>query len=251
MYIVPQDDLILYSYNELSDEAKETAYEEWRDNKYQHGEFYDWYDYKQAMKDFAYTFGLKIKDYSIGMCSYSYIDFEVESEDIENLKGIRLYKYLYNKLTKEYCVPKSNYWNNKNGSHVTFINTYNPKLYEKNGKQRFSKIFLEDKNIYTDCPLTGCWTDDFYHETIEKFLKHPDLHTTYKELMEDAFDSFIHNCIKDEEYSYSEECFKECDAQEAYFYEDGKCYARDFNNSLEKYEVSRFNNNVEFCIEND
>ena len=200
------------------------------------------------MKDFADTFSLTIRDYSIGTCSYSYIRFDVDNGDIEELTGIRLYKYLYNKLTKEYCCPDSKYWKNKNGSHITFINSYNPKLYEKNGKQRFSKVLLEKEDVFTDWPLTGCWTDDFYHQAIVKFLKHPDTKTTYKELMDDAFGYFIKNCIKDEEYSYSEEYFKEYDAQESYFYETGSIYGRYFDNTIEQYKV---NENVEFSIDND
>ena len=247
MYIVPQEPLKLYSYNELSKEAKETAYEEWKNNKYKSG-FLDWDDYEQAMKDFANTFGLTIKDYSIGSCSYSYIRFDVDSGDIEELTGLRLYKYLYNKLTREFCCTGSKFWRNKDESHITFINSYNPKLYEKNGKQRFSKVLIENENVFTDWPLTGCWTDAFYHETIVEFLKHPDLKKTYKELMEDAFDCFIKNCLEDERYSYSEEYFKEYDAQESYFYETGSIYGRYFDNTIEQYKV---NENVEFSIDND
>ena len=255
MYIIPQEPAKVYEYNELSEKAKETAYESWRDAQY-NGWGYPWGDeFKKSMEEFAKTFNLKLTDWQFSDCSPSYIDFEVEvgkyweyNEDVENLSGIRLYKYIYNLLKNEWVEPNSKFHVYKNGKHMKFIDSGSQKVYEKNGKVRYSNIFREDnEEEYYSLPFTGSFADDYYRDIIIKFMKRPDTQTTYRDLMERAFNKLIRYYLDDEEYFYSEDNFKETDAQEKLYYEDGSEYG-EYDWKLERYKV---NNNVEFCIDND
>ena len=79
----------VYTFEELSEEAKEEARNKWRES-----EEYPWWDESNdTMKAFAEAFNVTIKDYEISLYCRSYIRFEVENEE---LKGLRLWKYLLN-----------------------------------------------------------------------------------------------------------------------------------------------------------
>lgn len=259
MYIIPQNPVKVYEYNELSDKAKEKAYEVWRDKQYNGWGYPFWDEFKTSMEKFAKFFNLKITDYDISDCHPSYIDFEVQvgqywdyNENVEWLKGIRLYKYLYNLMINEWVEPDSKFYKYKNGKHIKFIdNGCSQKVYEKNGKVRYSNIFPEDgREEYYSLPFTGSFADDYYQVIID-FMKHPDTKTTYRGLMERAFNKLIKYYLKDEEYFYSEENFKETDATETVYYEDGSEYG-DYSNDFEKYKVNKLENkNIEFELIND
>ena len=252
MYIIPQEPAKVYNYNELSDKAKEVAYQEWYDRQCNIG--YVWGDeFVSAINEFAKLFNLKIKDYSLSAYSYSYIDFEIKDnyycnvEDIENLSGIRLYKYIYNILVNEWVKPDSKFYVNKNGKHIKYINDCSQKVYEKNGKVRYSNIFPEDgRELYYSCPLTGSFADDFYYSVIVDFMKHP-YDITFKELLEDAFKALVKDYQADEENFFSREYFEETDATDTIYYETGKEYG-EYSSDVEKYKV---NKNVEFELIND
>ena len=243
MYIIPQKPAKVYEYNELSNKAKEKAYETWRDRQY-NGWGYPWWDeFKASMDKFAKIFNLKITDYEISDCRPSFIDFEVEvgkyweyNEDVENLSSIRLYKYIYNLLKNEWVDPDSKFHVYKNGKHIKFIDDCSQKVYEKNGKIRYSNIFPEEgRELYYSLPFTGSFADDYY-EVIIDFMKHPDNKTTYRKLMERAFNKLIRYYLDDEEYFYSEENFKETDAQEKLYYEDGSEYG-EYSSDVEQYKI--------------
>jgi len=87
----------LYSFTELSEKAKETVLENYRSS----GVDYVWMDeYKDSLSAFADYFGVKIKDYSISTCSYSYIKCDAENG---NFRGKKLSSFDRDYIPTGFC----------------------------------------------------------------------------------------------------------------------------------------------------
>lgn len=82
----------IVKFEELDDKGKKKAIEEYRNNT-----DYHWInDNDESLKEFAKRFNLVIKDYDYGY-GYGSIRFDTKlSDDVEQLNGLRLWKYLYN-----------------------------------------------------------------------------------------------------------------------------------------------------------
>ena len=193
----------LYSVKELDEDAKEKAF-----NEYCGSEQYFWGDDNKAtLNEFERIFPVIIKDWRYGGGN-SYINFcFTNDDDIENLSGVRLLKYLINNYYDYLYEPK------------TFTKN---KMYTTNNKKRKSKIIYQ-KN---DCRLTGYCLDCDILEPIYEFLKKPNKYITFYDLMNDCLQSWLSACEKDYEYTYSEEAFIETsEANEWYYTKDGEFYA--------------------------
>lgn len=72
----------IYQFEELPDYAKEKAREWFRD-----GNDYPWWgESLHSIKSFCKEFGVEIKDYQVGLCSYSYMDTDAENHHFRGLK---------------------------------------------------------------------------------------------------------------------------------------------------------------------
>ncbi len=109
----------LYRITELSEEAKEKAYNQWLCNGY----FYGWTnENRQTLDTFCERFGIVCRNWRYDACNYSY-DYRSRQEDcIDSLSGWRLATYLMN-----------NHWND----------LYTPKYFWKGTKGRKSRIFVD------------------------------------------------------------------------------------------------------------
>ena len=183
-----------YEYDELSDSAKETAL----DNLSQMFDFWG-DDHKAVLDAFVEIFPVTVKDWEYGnRCNMSFT-LDVY-DDIAELSGIRLLKYLWN-----------NYKND----------LYKGKYYAKyiNGKivSRHSKIRLD-----SCCPLTGYYTDDDILAPIFEFMNMPYHYVDFYDLMRDCLWNWVH--AGDIEYQswYSEESLTDmADVNDLYFDKHG------------------------------
>lgn len=75
----------IYKFDELTDDAKETAREWYRNGI--GGEYFFWDDAKESINAFCDHFGASIKNYSIGAFENSWIDTDATKE---NFRGIKL-----------------------------------------------------------------------------------------------------------------------------------------------------------------
>lgn len=189
-------ELKLYSFNELSDEAKEKAISEWLSG----GGSYDFY------------YSERIASYRKAMEIYNQL------KSIENeISGSRLVAYIENNF--------SNLWRNKNriSKHKDgkFKNCYYSYKYDCL-KFRVSRIF-ETNNI-DNCPLTGVCYDIDFMEPIINFMKNPSSKITNIDLCEDmpSYESIYDMDIEYmSSYEYVSEHFEANDYE---FTEDGKIY---------------------------
>jgi len=84
---------ITYKFNELSDDAKDAARDWYRTDL----EFCWADEWRESLKGFCDHFPAAARDWSISTWSYSYVEIEsTESDDVNELTGIRLWKWLNN-----------------------------------------------------------------------------------------------------------------------------------------------------------
>ena len=183
--------LRLYSIDELSDAARERALQ-----KLRYTLDYPWAeDNRRTLEEFIRIFPVRVVAWFYDCCS-CYIDWRfTDSDDIANLEGLRLYKYLWN-----------------NYEHAIFKDRF----YYRNGRKRYSKIFLSNS-----CVLTGYWLDDVILGPIYSFLEKPT-DTTFYYLLNECLNAWVRACAKDVEDYYSDESLlEEALANEYEFLEDG------------------------------
>mgnify|MGYP000010391648 FL=1 len=186
----------LYRITELSEKAKEKAYNQWLCNGY----FYGWtHENRQTLDAFCERFGIVCRNWRYDACNYSY-DYRSRQEDcIDGLNGWRLAAYLMN-----------NHWND----------LYTPKYFWKGTKGRKSRIFVD-----ACCPLTGYYIDNYILAPIYDFLKSPSENVTFDNLMNICLDSFFRACRDDMESTQTLEYFtEESNANGWEYLSDGKLF---------------------------
>lgn len=198
----------LYEYNELTEDAKEKAYNSWWESESSDfawmGEIRDVIeDFKETFKDYIDKFDWEFDtcnywcrlttnyvpgDHNLGWGSYSY-----ENE----ITGVRLATWLYN-------------------NYDWYIYQY--KTYYKNKNSRKSKITRE-----IACP-TGYYLGEVVTRELESFIKNPSPGWTLEDVLQDVFKELIKSAQEDYESSLSKEIFEEWAKDNEYlFNENGNC----------------------------
>jgi hypothetical protein len=176
----------IYTFDELSETAKEKAFEEWL--KYAEYFFAD--DNAESLKKFCEIFPVKVKDWKYGYRYDISASFDIDP-NAEELTGVRLQKYLWN-----------------NYGSLIYQGKYYSKGQYKDGKytykQRRSKV-LKQK----DCVLSGYWIDHELLTPIYTFLDSRNPSGTFEDLLQDCLNSWLIACQKDYEHSFSYEYFQE------------------------------------------
>lgn len=183
----------VYTIDELSEEAKEKAYNAWLE----HWDYAWEIENENTLKAFEELFPIKVLDWEYGLYR-NYITFEVTDDDIKNLSGIRLLKYLYNNYFNLLFKPK------------VYQHPKNPK------KQRISKIFYEENR-----ELTGYYLDYDILDPIYEFFKNPK-NISFEDLMSRCLNTWVKTCSQDYEYCLSFENFvEESHINNWLYFEDG------------------------------
>lgn len=201
----------VYSFNELSEEAKAKAIENAR-AKGRHWDMeFNTSDAVDSIKAAAAAFQVTLGRYSIGsdvqrMRCDIYTNSTLENEEIE---GQRLRTWLINHHHDIFYKRKT-YGESLNKC----VNLWGVEVYQY---QRHSNILFEE----TDCPFTGVFYDDIFLDTFRKFLKKP-----WSATLEDLFKDGVHDVCKaleeEEEYQQSDDGitdYLECNAE---FTEEGE-----------------------------
>jgi len=202
----------IYSFNELTEEAKQTALSEYRENT--HDDFYS-QEVTESVKKVLELFNLKTGNY------YSDIRTGHIDDNILNLSGVRLCKYLVNNYFADLFKPE-------------YIKTIDGR--KKWGKLYICKYFTgksgEHTQIYSkwkkynnSCTLTGACYDNDILNPIYDFLNKPEKTTTFEDLLQDIGNA-ISKTYKDvEEWVNSEEFIIDMIENNDYqFTEYGKLY---------------------------
>lgn len=220
----------VYEYDQLSDSAKQTAYENWSGRDH-----YGWYDENRKVLDFIKeTVGVEVYDWSYSTYDHHYRLEEASSttyynynrdydnhQDYGEITGLRAAKLamdMYYRLTAQTVayVQKQGlrHWHSNfrpvdwNGSLET-----SPALkWRRSRLERTETCFTG--YIASDVFSTALW------ESIRKGAASESL--SLKDYIEDAFDELFKHFEEDFEASTSQEYFAAEEAQEYYYLEDGQ-----------------------------
>ena len=180
----------IYSYSELSDEAKGNAYQNWlnKDREFFYG------DYMETIHKGLGHFGFDLTDWSFECWKASNAYIKITSshdEEIEELSGHDLANYLVTHF--------SDIWNKYGKKYVNLFND-------------------------GDCPLTGMCYDNSFIQIVNDFIKNPT-NITFLELMEKATMELLSDMQNDYEYCESKEYFEqEAESNEYQYFENGREY---------------------------
>lgn len=188
----------VYDINELSEKAREYAYNRWLS----HGD-YPWAEDNIAtLKAFEKLFPIRIAHWSYGGRGEG-VSFYMTDDTLSEMAFLRLAKYIHNNYGDKLFKPKFIY---AKGIGLG-VNT----------KTKYSAI--EKDNC---CVLTGYCIDDDILRPIYEFLDTPD-HRTFNELIKDCFESWVIACEQDMGHYYSMDNFvEESQANELEYNEQGR-----------------------------
>jgi hypothetical protein len=166
----------VFRFNELKENAKENAIEWYKNNSLDHDFIYD--DMYKVIKEFNSLFNTK--EGSNSWLDYSTSHFE---EDIINLKGFRLQKYIFNNYG--YKLFKGEYYGSLKSNNVVYHSRIKS---QKLSNGNFFNPYYSAIKKQTSCVLTGTCYDDYILKPIYDFLENRNPgNIDFEELINDCF----------------------------------------------------------------
>lgn len=206
----------LYKFSELSEEAKQNAIENYRNEGIDNQFMYD--EAHETVKAFENIFPSNSRGQN------SWLDATVNLDDnILELKGERLRKYILNNFGSTLYKPKY-IGSISTNEYVQHKRIKSQKEANKNGK-RFNGYYSAI-NIDNCCVLTGVCYDDDMLDAIYKFLERKDFEGyNLEELILEGYDCLKKSLENEEEFRGSDECIEEdLEANDYDFTEEGNIY---------------------------
>jgi Fe-S cluster biosynthesis and repair protein YggX len=202
----------VYSFNELSEDAKETAIQEFRNEGVDASHYWD--EAHDSVKKFHNVIGTRE-----GVNSWLDINTGHIEDDILNLSGLRLRTYLINNFEELFYERKYR----RHGAS-TINEPKRHRLISRIGKDcngLFYPVYRSNFLTESCCPLTGVCYDENLLDPFKKFIKEPD-NSTFEDLLNEAMESLRISLENEEEYRNSDEAITEdIEANEYEFTEDG------------------------------
>ena len=192
----------VYSFEELSEEAKEKAIESFR-------LAIDFPYCKEAIngiKEISKAMNCDAEYYSYDGICYSVEFASKEYEDIETLQGKRAYAYIVN----NYLMPNKSYktyWKDR----CIYADG------RKNWKRKSNLFYSWD-----DCPFTGYGIDYCFIEAWKNWEKNFNKYSTVGEFINLVADTLAKAWTEDNEYQLTDEFIDMIEANDYEFFENGK-----------------------------
>lgn len=201
-----------YTYDELSDTAKEKAYECFLNEEYNWGcPTLDYWadDMCGTMEEFGRIFEVGYKDWEVDYNGYiiagvlRYPSHSIwYNYDNDELKGARLMAYIWNNFGD--YIERGKYYSKR------FVNKY-----------RRSKVTMS-----RDCVLTGVYYDNIILAPIYDFLDGKgDMNMTAHELLEECYYGLLKAFVEECEHFWTKDNFLETYAHEWTYNEDGTLFS--------------------------
>lgn len=168
----------VYEFSELTEQAKENAINTYRQQERGDYQFiYD--DAYESVKQFHNIFGTKS-----GRNSWLEIDFSHIDEDILNLSGFRLQKYIWNNYKND--LFKGKYYSVSSNKKV-----YHKRVISKDCKNgNIFNAYYSAITLTNSCVLTGvCYDDDLLNNIYDFLNSRSPEHTDFKDLLEDSIEN--------------------------------------------------------------
>jgi hypothetical protein len=219
----------VYRLDELSEAAREAAYDEWREDARE----YAWDgETRDIIKAFEAEFGIRIRDWSYSSWSYDYsLDLSGLDDETLALAGKRADAWFWNNHAAMLATPRTKYYTHVGGKLTEAVSA--------DSRRYRSKVFA-DRVYNGTCPLTGYCLDCDALDPIAYFcygVRWDDAakkrvpsrrdratydRTTVEDLLREAVESLFKAIRRDCEASESYEAFEDFCAANGYeFTEDG------------------------------
>lgn len=213
-------EITIFTFEELTPKAQQRAIDKYRDNSYDN---FCSDEYKDTLKTFINIFPVKVRDWQVDPCCYSYCDMYSTADDqINDLSGLRLFKYLVNNfggtLYKRKYLGSLKTQDQPRAAHRMIKNR---EISQGTNKGKFYASVYSNCQMEQNCNLTGVYSDESILQPLYNFLEAPDKSTTFADLMEEcgnawaaAFsesieeensDEYIKDCLINNDYEYTEE----------------------------------------------
>jgi hypothetical protein len=208
----------IYKFNELSKEAQETAIENYRNKSLTIDFIYS--DAECTVEAFCDAFSVKSGSRSWLDCNTSNID-----DDILNLTGLRLRKYILNNFGD--TLYKRKYLQiGSNSKTLKPFHRMRKQTEIKSGPNKglfYSAYYSNICKVAKNCNLTGMCYDDDMMQPIYDFLELRTFNSTnLQDLFNECFNEMRNTLEREEDYMQSEEYITEnIEANEYEFTEEG------------------------------
>lgn len=213
----------VYTFEELSESAKQKAISEYLYNGFE----YHWMEENiETLNKFADLFDIKISVQSLdsNCCDVRYR--LSQNNDILELKGIRLLKYLMNNFYNDLFKPE---FRSMGKLRLTDKPIKHKRVKSSlitancTNKGKYSNSYYSAISKSNSCVLTGYCLDDTILQPIYNFLKEPCKNTSFEDLTHECISSFETSVKQDCEYQESEEAIIDTILANNYeFTEEGK-----------------------------
>jgi len=191
----------IYQFSELSEQAKENAIEQVRNNL---SLDYIFDEAVESLHKFADIFSIKIKQFDFLETSRNDIVFKLE-DNILQLSGQRLAIYLWNNFKSD--LYKGKYYSLWSKTEISY-------KHHKNGYPVLNDC----------CVLTGVCYDQDLLDPIYKFLEKPT-DINFEELLNDCIQNLCKSVASENDYRYSDEgIIEDIESNDFEFEENGNIY---------------------------
>jgi hypothetical protein len=211
----------VYKFDELNDDAKQNAIRHYQNEHLTFDFIYS--DAENTVNAFCEAFNVKTGNHSWLDCNTSNID-----DDILNLTGLRLRKYILNNFGSTLYKRKYlKHGQNKINDGKWIWHRMRKLNVIKNGQNKDLIYFVYYSNIQKEsknCNLTGMCYDDNMMQPIYDFLELRSFDSTnFDDLLNSCFDAMRKTLKDEEEYMYTDEYIsEEILANDLEFTKDGK-----------------------------
>ena len=217
-------EITIFTFEELTPEAQHHAIEKYRNSSYDN---FCGQEYEDTLKAFKKLFPVKVRDWQVDPCCYSYCDmYSQASDEINDLSGLRLFKYLINNFGG--TLYKRKYLGSlktQNQPHSRHRMVKNVEISRGTNKGKFYASVYSNCRTEQCCNLTGVYTDESILQPLYDFLQAPNKNTTFADLMEECGNAWASAFSKSIEHENSDEYIKDCLINNDYEYtEEGNLY---------------------------
>ncbi|MBO6225834.1 MAG: hypothetical protein J6N72_10390 [Psychrobacter sp.] len=214
-------EMTVFDYNELSDEAKETAFENWLEQKQRFG--YSWEDeVSKILKHIEKNTPIRVEDLQYNTCNFSYYlnvtGYHGKDDDKYHVTGLRAAKIV---LAMYYEITHKTQFYVRNRDHKqNAVFGYTDEEYlgheEKKRRSAFHK--------YSQCFTGYCDSETFSSALYASVKENTNNDFTVLDHFKIAFDALFSSVVSDYEGTLSEAYFIENEAEEVEYTEDGEIY---------------------------
>jgi predicted RNase H-like HicB family nuclease len=206
----------VFKFDELSDEAKQTAIREYRSEGVDTS--HNWDEAHKSVKEFHNIFGSREGNRSWLDVNTGHMD-----DQILELSGNRLRTYLINNFPSAFYEREFR-GHSKNDNR----STEKPKGHrlvtaiKKDCKGNYYRVFKSNFLTESCCPFTGVCYDESLLDPFKAFITLPDART-FEDLLQEAMESLRIYLESEDEYRNSDEAIEEdIESNDYEFTEDGK-----------------------------